>query len=128
MVNIPGGIVRPSPYPVPETIDRVQALLRTRGSFIYARIDQQAELRTVGHTIQPLQFLLFGNPQAGGPLLVTNPAAALDLPLKIIAWEDDRHQTWVAHNAAAYIEQRYTLPAIPNSPLDLSPLLAQVLG
>ena len=127
-ITIPGAVVQPSRYSVPETIDRVQALLLARGATIYARIDQQAELRAVGRAIQPLHFLLFGNPRAGGPLLVVNPALALDLPLKIIAWADDQHQTWVAYNSAAYIEQRYTLPAFPSSPLELAPLLAQALG
>nr|GFA46883.1 hypothetical protein [Tanacetum cinerariifolium] len=96
--------VQPSPYTVPETIDRVQALLLSHGATIYTRIDQQAELRSVGQSIRPLQFLLFGNPRAGGPLLAANPLVALDLPLKIIAWENDQTQVIVVediHDAKA---------------------------
>jgi uncharacterized protein (DUF302 family) len=127
-MTIPGAIIQPSPYTVPETIDRVQALLLSRGATIYTRIDQQAELHSVGQSIRPLQFLLFGNPRAGGPLLAANPIVALDLPLKIIAWEDDQAQVWIAYNKAAYIEQRYSLPPLVNSPLELASLLAQALG
>jgi uncharacterized protein (DUF302 family) len=126
-MDILGAIIRSSPYAVSETIDRVQALLLARGATIYARIDQQAELRTVSQTIGPLQFLLFGNPRTGGALLAQNPAVALDLPLKIIAWEDALHHVWVAYNEPGYLGQRYALPASATAPLELAGLLAQAL-
>ena len=126
-MTIPGAIVRPSPYGVPKTIDRVQKLLLARGATIYARIDQQAELSNVNQVIGPLQFLLFGNPRTGGLLLAQNPAVALDLPLKIIAWEDALHHVWVAYNEPAYLGQRYALPAAATAPLELASLLTQAL-
>jgi uncharacterized protein (DUF302 family) len=81
-------------YSVKETIDKLQALIEMNGATIYARIDQQAELKKAGIVIHPLEFLLFGNPVAGGRLMLENPVVALDLPLKIIAWEDDKQQVW----------------------------------
>ena len=126
-MTIPGAIVRASPYGVPETIDQVQKLLLARGATIYARIDQQAELSSVNQSIAPLQFLLFGNPQTGGLLLAQNPAVALDLPLKIIAWEDVLHHVWVAYNEPTYLGQRYALPATATAPFELAGLLAQAL-
>lgn len=126
-MNIPGAIIRASPYTASETIDRVQALLLARGATIYARIDQQAELSAVGQAIGSLQFLLFGNPLTGGPLLAQNPAVALDLPLKVIAWEDAQHHTWVAYNEPSYLGHRYDLPAPTTAPLELAGLLAQAL-
>jgi len=122
-----GVIVQPSPYSVKETIDRLEAFFRQHGATIYARIDQQAELQKTGQNIAPLEFLLFGNPKAGGPIMLENPIAALDLPLKIIAWEDDQRQVNIAFNEAAYIEERYSLIHNPTSPLNLSPLIAMAL-
>ena len=85
-MNPKGIITKPSPYPVKETIDLLQAFLQQHGATIYARIDQQAELQKAGINIPPLEFIMFGNPKAGGPFMFENPVVALDLPLKVIAW------------------------------------------
>jgi len=127
MTNPQGVIINPSPYSVRETIDRLEAFLRQRGVTIYARINQQAELQKAGETIPPLEFILFGNPKAGGPIMKTNPIAALDLPLKVIAWENEKHEVFVAYNDALYIEDRYALPHNPASPLNLAILIETAL-
>jgi len=122
-----GVIIQPSAYPVKETIDRLQAFLLQHGATIYARIDQQAELQKVGQSIPPLEFIMFGNPKAGGPIMIENPVAALDLPLKVIAWEDDQKNVFIAFNDAVYIEDRYSLLYNANSPLNLANLIAMAL-
>ena len=127
MRNPKGVITQPSPYPVKETIDRLQAFLLEHGATIYARIDQQAELQKVGLNMPPLEFIMFGNPKAGGPVMIENPVAALDLPLKIIAWEDAQQHVFIAFNDAAYIEERYALLHKENSPLNLVNLVATAL-
>jgi uncharacterized protein (DUF302 family) len=118
-----GVIIQPSPYPVKETIDRLQSFLQQHGATIYARIDQQAEVRKVGQNMPALEFIMFGNPAAGGPILTENPIAALDLPLKIIAWENNQHEAFIAFNRPAYIEERYSFAHNPNSPLNLESLV-----
>lgn len=123
-----GIITQPVIYSVKETIDKLQALIEMNGATIYARIDQQAELKKAGIVIPPLEFLLFGNPVAGGRLMLENPVVALDLPLKIIAWEDDKQQVWLAYNEAAYLQERYALKPDSNSPLDLGKLVSKVLN
>ncbi|MBC6432145.1 DUF302 domain-containing protein [Nostoc sp. HG1] len=70
-----------------ETIDRFAAILQAKGITIFARIDQQAEAEKVGLSLCPTQLLLFGSPKAGTPLMVAEPTIALDLPLKVLAWE-----------------------------------------
>ena len=60
----------------------------SRKAIVYARINQQSKAHNVGKEIPPLEFILFGNPKAGGLIMAENPIAALDLPLKIIAWQD----------------------------------------
>lgn len=127
-MTIPGVSIQRSAYSVKETMDRLQTAVADHGGTIYARINQQAELWTVGQVILPLEFLLFGNPKAGGPIMAANPAAALDLPLKFIAWEDAQHQVQVAFNEASYIENRYAMPPASASLLDLAPLVAKALA
>jgi len=126
-MNPKGVIIHPSPYPVKETIDRLVTFLQQHGATIYARINQQDELQKTGQKIPPLEFLLFGNPKAGGPIMIENPVAALDLPLKVIAWEDGQRNVYVAYNEQQYIEERYSLLHKENSPLNLGNLIAMVL-
>jgi uncharacterized protein (DUF302 family) len=113
-----GVSFRESKYSVKESIDRVQSFLTQHGATIYARIDQQAEVRKTGLHLMPLEFILFGNPKGGGPLMAENPLVALDLPLKLIAWEDDQKKVWLAWNKAEYIEERYSMPRAPDSVLN----------
>ena len=124
----PKGInVRRSSYSVKETIDRLQQFLLQHGATVYARINQQNEANNVGINLLPLEFILFGNPKAGGPLMKENPLAALDLPLKIIAYEDEQGNVWIAYNEAKYIEERYLIPNAENSPLELGHIVEAVI-
>lgn len=124
----PNGItIRPSPYSVKETIDRLQTFLQQHGATIYARIDQQAEVAKAGQSLLPLEFILFGNPKVGGLFMSENPLVALDLPLKIIAWQDEQQTVWIAYNDAAYIEARYSLTHSANSSLALDNVIVAAL-
>ncbi len=125
-MNPEGVVIRPSPFSVKETIDRLAAFLQTHGATVYARIDQQAEVQNTGGKIAPLEFILFGNPAIGGRLMAENPIAALDLPLKIIAWEAGDKQVFIAYNKAAYIGDRYSLSSALTNALDLDALMGNV--
>lgn len=125
----PDGVrICPSPHSVKDSIDRLQDLLQKNGVTIYVRIDQQKEMQRTGQSAGPLEYLLFGNPKVGGPVMMENPIAALDLPLKVIAWEDAQHQVWLAYNEASYIRQRFFLSAQVAAPLDLHGLIEKVSG
>ncbi|WPU92927.1 DUF302 domain-containing protein [Mucilaginibacter sabulilitoris] len=128
MTNPNGVTVRQSRYSVKETIDRIQTALEEHDVTIYARINQQQELQKVGQVIPPLEFLLFGNPKAGGPVMSENPVAALDLPLKVIAWQDEQQAVHVAYNDASYIKIRYFLSANVSAPLNIDPLISKILS
>lgn len=79
-MNISNGIIsQSSQYSVPETIDRLVAVLQAKGITIFARIDQQIEAEKVGLSLRPTQLLLFGNPQAGTPLMVAEPTIGIYL-------------------------------------------------
>lgn len=126
-MNPKGVITRPSNFSVKETIDRIQHFLQQQGVTIYAQIDQQSELANAGLHLPPLEFILFGKPKAGGPLMIENPLSALDLPLKIIAWEDQQHKVWLAYNDPAYLRERYNLPEAISGPLNLDPIISKAL-
>ncbi|MEO8415446.1 MAG: DUF302 domain-containing protein [Ginsengibacter sp.] len=127
MQNPKGIAIFQSQYSVKETIDRLQSFLQEHGATIYARIDQQVEAEKVGLRLRPLEFILFGNPKTGGPIMAENPLVALDLPLKVIAWEDNEKKVWIGYNEASYIGDRYLLPGSVESLLDVSPLIKKVL-
>jgi uncharacterized protein (DUF302 family) len=109
-MNTTNGIIsQPSQYSVPETIDRLAVVLQAKGITIFVRIDQQAEAEKVGLSLRPTQLLLFGNPQAGTPLMVAEPMIALDFPLKALAWEAADGKVWLSYNDPSYLQQRFSL-------------------
>ena len=126
-MNPRGVVVRSSPYTVKETIDRLVIFLQQHGATVYARINQQSELNNTGLKINPLEMILVGDPEAGGLIMIENPFAALDLPLKIVAWEDEKNKIWVGYIEILYIEEKYSLPHSLMGALDLAPLINQAL-
>jgi uncharacterized protein (DUF302 family) len=106
------GVVRiPSGHSVAETMARLEGLLKERGVLVFARIDFSGDAGRAGLAMRPEQMLIFGNPRAGTPLMQTEPAAGLDLPLKALVFEDGTGKTWVAWNDPQYIVERHGLPA-----------------
>jgi len=111
-MNAEGVIDLPSPYPVPETADRLQSLLLAKGMKIFARIDQAAEAASVGMTLRPTILLLFGNPKAGTPLMEQFPSLAIDLPLKALIWESS-DKVYLSFISPEYLQRRHHLPTTP---------------
>jgi uncharacterized protein (DUF302 family) len=99
-----------SHHSVGETLDRLDALVRSKGLTVFARIEFSADAERAGLSMRPMAMLLFGNPKAGTPLLVASPRAGLDLPLKALAWEDAEGAVTVSWNAPEYFEGRHGLP------------------
>lgn len=120
-----GIISKQSNHSVKESADRLQTLLTTKGITIFARIDQQAEARKAGLELSPIEFLLFGNPRAGTPIMSAVPLSALDLPLKAIAWQDREGKVWLSYNEPAYLQQRYGLSEALVKNIDIGPLIEQ---
>jgi uncharacterized protein (DUF302 family) len=99
-----------SPYPVSETVKRLEAILQTRSLTVFARIDHSGEAEKVGMKMHPTQLILFGSPKGGTPLMVVSPTLAIDLPLKALVWEDAEGKVWVSYNTAEYLKQRHNIP------------------
>ena len=98
-----------SQHPVAETIDRLEALVRSSGLIVFARIDFSGDASKAGLALPPMQALLFGSPRAGTPLLVASPRTGLDLPLKALAWQDAAGEVWVSFNDPDYVAGRHGL-------------------
>ncbi len=124
-MNIGEGIVsRASPYPVTETLDRLERNLRDRGVEIFARIDHQGAAAAVSLAMPPCQLLIFGSPRAGTPIMLAALTAAIDLPFKALAWQDDRGQVWLSYNHPEYIAGRFGLSVRQVEPI--RPLVALI--
>ena len=106
-----GIITLPGLASVNETMGALEKALTAHGISIYARIDQQAEAEKAGLSLKPLRLLIFGNPRGGIPLMNANPLCGLDLPLKVLVWQDDEKKIWVSYNSFPYLQNRFDLPA-----------------
>jgi uncharacterized protein (DUF302 family) len=104
-----GLITKPSRHSVPETMDRLVAVLQSKGMTVFDRIDHAAAAQKAGLSMRPSQLLIFGNPKGGTPLMVAAPTAAIDLPLKALAWEDADGKVWLSYNAMAWIKERHVI-------------------
>ena len=112
---------------VKETTDKFEGILTQKGITIYARINQQAEAAKAGIALKAIEFLLFGNPGKGGQVMAENPEAALDLPLKLLVWEDAQNQTWVSYNDPASLIERFSLAGQTAKLTDIEPLVTLLL-
>ncbi len=108
----------PSRYSVDETVERVKDLLRAKGIKLFALINHDGEAHAAGLDMRPTRLLIFGSPAAGTPLMIASPSIAIDLPLKLLVWEDATAKVWISYNDSAYLQARHGVP----------PELAQVLG
>ena len=99
-----------SPRSVTDTVSRLTGILSAKGLKAFAVIDQSAEARQAGMQLRETTLVLFGNPAAGTPVMAGVPLAALDLPLKVLIWADNR-QTKVSYYGPAALAARYGLSA-----------------
>jgi uncharacterized protein (DUF302 family) len=105
------GIVnKPSKRSVEQTVEALTNILKSKGIAVFALIDHSGEAEKVGLKIRPTKLLIFGNPKAGTPLMLASPSIAIDLPLKLLVWEDGRGKVWVSYNSPEYLRERHGLP------------------
>ena len=105
-----------SNHSVDETVEKVRAILQSKGITLFALIDHSGEAANVGMKMLPTKLLVFGNPKGGTPVMLAAPSSAIDLPLKILIWEDAQGKVWVTYNSPAYLRERHNIPAklLPN--------------
>ena len=106
------GIINvPSNHSVDETVESLKNILQAKGVNLFAVVDHSGEAAKVGMQMPPTKLLIFGSPKAGTPLMQAAPSIAIDLPLKILIWEDAQKKVWASYNSPAYLEERHNLPA-----------------
>jgi uncharacterized protein (DUF302 family) len=104
------GIVDvPSKHSVDETVERVKSILQAKAITLFALVDHSGEAEKVGMKMRPTKLLIFGSPKAGTPLMLAAPSIAIDLPLKLLVWEDAEEKVWLSYNSAEYLKERHDL-------------------
>src|SRR6516164_1230889 len=105
-----GVVTKLSPLPVAGTVAKLTGILSAKGVKLFAVIDQSAEARQAGLSLRETTLVIFGSPAAGTPVMAASPLSALDLPLKVLVW-DDQGQTKVSYVAPDALAARYHLGA-----------------
>ena len=105
-----GIIDTPSNHSVDQTVERLKGILQAKGVTLFAVVDHSGEAEKVGMKMPPTRLLIFGSPKAGTPLMLAAPSIAIDLPLKVLVWEDAHEKVWITYNSPGYLQERYNLP------------------
>jgi len=104
------GVVRVrSQHDVDATVAKIEAMLVAKGVTVFALVDHSGEAAKVGLSMRPTKLVIFGSPKAGTPLMVAAPSVAIDLPLKLLVWEDGQGEVWIGYNSVAYLQERHHL-------------------
>jgi len=105
-----GIVSKAGSHSVEQTVEKLRRILQGRGITLFALVDHSGEAEKVGMAMKPTKLLIFGSPKAGTPVMLAAPTAALDLPLKILVWEDTKGKVWLSYNSAKYLQKRHGVP------------------
>jgi uncharacterized protein (DUF302 family) len=116
-----------------QTLERLEAEVKAKGLTVFARIDHAAGAATVGMALRPTTVLVFGNPKGGTPLMQASQLLGLELPLKVLVWQDAAGKTWLSYEDPVSLAKRYALPpetanAVGNLAGALKALTAKAAG
>ena len=102
-------ITKASPYSAGKTIDRLEAILTTKGLTVFTRVNHAAGAKKVGIEMADSELIIFGNPKLGTPLMLEAPTMGLDLPLKVLAFTDGKGQTHLTYTAPEALQSRHNI-------------------
>ena len=105
-----------------DTMNRIESEVKSRGMTVFARIDHAAGAAEVGLALRPTELLIFGNAKGGTPLMQSIQTIGIDLPLKVLVWQDESGSTWVSYNDPAWLAKRHELG--PGSEMTISAMAA----
>jgi uncharacterized protein (DUF302 family) len=108
-VSAEGLTTVPSSRSPKETMDRLEATVRAKGMTVFALIDHAAGAAEAGLPLRPTAVLIFGAAKAGTALMQANQTIGIDLPLKVLVWQDEQERTWLSYNELAWLAQRHSL-------------------
>ena len=104
-----GLVTLASKFSVKETLDRLETDLKAKAITVFARIDHAAGAASVAMPLRPTEVLIFGNPKAGTPLMQSNQTIGVDLPLKVLGWQDAEGKVWLTYNDPSWLARRHRL-------------------
>ena len=102
-----GKVAVKSPHSAADTLSRLEAQVRQRNLAVVARVDHAAGAQRVAQTLRPTEVMIFGNPQAGTPLMQCAQGVGIDLPMKALVWVDAQQQVWLAYNDPVWLVRRH---------------------
>jgi len=102
-----GLVTKKSKFSAGETLDRLEKVLKKKGIRVFDRISHKKNAEGVKLSLRPTELLIFGNPKLGTHFFTSNQTAGIDLPMKMLAWEDDKGQVWLTYNDPMYITKRH---------------------
>jgi uncharacterized protein (DUF302 family) len=105
-----GIITIASNHSVCGTVEELKGILQAKGVNLFALVDHSGEAEKVGMKMPPTKLLIFGSPRGGTPVMLAAPSIAIDLPLKILVWEDVDGKVRISYNSPAYLQQRHGVP------------------
>lgn len=123
-----GFVVKPSAHSVAGTIDRLEGLLKAKGIAVVARVDHGAAAKKADMKLNPTQLLIFGNPKLGTPLMQSNQTIGIDLPLKVLAWQDNAGKVWVGYSEPSELTKRHGIENRDDVAGKISGVLKQLVG
>jgi uncharacterized protein (DUF302 family) len=103
-------------HSVDQAVEKLRGILQAKGVTLFALVDHGGEAEKVGLKMRPTKLLIFGSPKGGTPVMLAAPSIAIDLPLKILIWEDGQGKVWLSYNSPAYLTERHGVPQelLPN--------------
>jgi uncharacterized protein (DUF302 family) len=105
-----GIINTPSNHSVDETVNRFKHILENKGVTLFALVDHSGEAEKAGMKMPSTKLLIFGSPKAGTPIMLAATSSAIDLPLKVLVWEDRHAKVWISYNSPEYLRRRHGIP------------------
>ena len=123
-----GLVTIESRFGVSETIDRLERALKAKDITVFARIDHGAGAASVGLPLRPTELLIFGNPRGGTPLMQANQTVGIDLPLKVLAWQDVSGHSRLTYSDPVWFAQRHHLSSATDANLGALKLLLETLS
>ena len=109
--GIDNGIIDiPTSHSVDQVVENLTSILEAKGVTLFALIDHSGEAEKIGTIMPPTKLLIFGSPKAGTPIMVAAPSSAIDLPLKILVWQDSDAKVWLSYNSTQYLKTRHFIP------------------
>jgi uncharacterized protein (DUF302 family) len=103
-------VTKTSARSVPVTLERLQAVVEEMGLMVFVLVDHSGEAARADLSMPDTKLLIFGSPERGTPVMLAAPLAALDLPLKVLVWENPAGGSFVSYVDPAYLATRYQLP------------------